>query len=165
MLCRSVFHLRQLRRIAPLAAILTAATLLPASAAAITSLCIGTPADRHQILNAIDTMYAAAATDDLGKFHTVTSPSFYAFDNGKRFDGDALMDTVKAFHASGKVFVWKATDQQLQATCDFAWVTYTNRGSMRDASGTTQLTWLESAVLEKQAGAWRIRFLHSTRVP
>jgi hypothetical protein len=36
---------------------------------------------------------------------------------------------------------------------------------MKDASGTKELSWLESAVLEKQAGTWRIRFFHSTRMP
>jgi hypothetical protein len=55
------------------------------------------------------TMYAAAATDDLAKFHTVAAPDFYAFDGGTRYDGDALMNTLKSLHASGKVYVWTVT--------------------------------------------------------
>lgn len=111
------------------------------------------------------TMYAAATTDDLDKFHTVAAPDFYAFDGGRRYDGDALMKMVKSFHDSGKIFVWTVTQPHVESDCHLAWITYINRGSMKDASGTKELSWLESAVLEKQAGTWRIRFFHSTRMP
>jgi Domain of unknown function (DUF4440) len=159
-----VFHPRKLSRIAPLAAILIAA-ILPASASPASSVCAGTSADQAQVAEAMRTMYAAATTDDLDKFHTVAVPDFYAFDGGKRYDGDVLMKMVKSFHDSGKIFVWTVTDRHVEATCDLAWITYINRGSVQDKSGTQPLTWLESAVLEKQGGTWRIRFLHSTRVP
>jgi hypothetical protein len=49
--------------------------------------------------------------------------------------------------------------------CDMAWITYVNRGSRTDSTGVQQITWLESAVLQRQAGTWRIRFFHATRVP
>jgi hypothetical protein len=137
------------------------ATCLSASAQS----AAGTPADQAQVVDTMRTMYAAAATDDLATFHTVAAPDFYAFDGGKRYDGDALMNTLKSLHASGKVYVWTVTDPHVEGTCSLAWITYINRGSIKDASGTKDMTWLESAVLEKQAGAWRIRFFHSTRVP
>ena len=46
-----------------------------------------------------------------------------------------------------------------------AWITYVNRGSIKDASGTKAVSWLESAVLRKENDSWRIQFFHSTRVP
>ena len=118
-----------------------------------------------QVVETMRTMYAAAATDDLAKFHTVAAPDFYAFDGGTRYDGDTLMNTLKALHASGKVYVWSVTQPHVESDCHLAWITYINRGSLEDKSGKHDLTWLESAVLEKHAGAWRIRFFHSTRVP
>jgi ketosteroid isomerase-like protein len=159
-----VFHPRKLSRIAPVAILLIAA-ILPASASAASSACAGTSADQAQVADAMRTMYAAATTDDLDKFHTVAAPDFYAFDSGRRYDGDALMKMVKSFHDSGKIFVWTVTQPHVESDCHLAWITYINRGSMKDASGTKELTWLESAVLEKQAGTWRIRFFHSTRMP
>ncbi len=33
-------------------------------------------------------------------------------------------------------------------TCNLAWITYVNQGSVEDASGRQAITWLESAVLE-----------------
>ncbi|PYI40867.1 MAG: hypothetical protein DMF12_11805 [Verrucomicrobia bacterium] len=35
----------------------------------------------------------------------------------------------------------------------------------QDAKGKKNLSWLESAVLRTENGAWRIHFFHSTRVP
>jgi hypothetical protein len=51
------------------------------------------------------------------------------------------------------------------ATDNTAWIAYVNKGSISDASGTVKQNWLESAFLEKQAGTWKILFMHSTRVP
>jgi Domain of unknown function (DUF4440) len=121
------------------------------------------PSDESQVVDALTTMYAAASTDDVSLFNSVVSPSFYAFDNGKRYDGDALMKLAKGLHASGKVYVWTVTEPEVHIAGKYAWITYTNRGSVRDASGTKQLTWLESAFLEKDAGLWRIHFFESTR--
>jgi Domain of unknown function (DUF4440) len=136
-----------------------------ASSFAGSAACKGTPADPVQVVETMRTMYAAAATDDLAKFHTIAAPDFYAFDGGTRYDGDALMNVIKSLHASGKVYVWNVTQPHVESDCHLAWITYINKGSVKDASGTKDLTWLESAVLEKQADAWRIRFFHSTRVP
>jgi hypothetical protein len=159
-----VFHLRSLARTASLAVILSAAAL-PAFSSPASSGCVSIPADRDQVVEAMRTMYAAATTDDLARFHTVAASDFYAFDGGKRYEGDALMNMVKSFHDQGYVFVWTVSDPQVEADCHLAWITYTNRGSIQDTSGTHPTTWLESAALEKKAGAWRIRFFHSTRVP
>ena len=101
----------------------------------------------------------------MAKFRAVTTPDFYAFDAGGRFTGDALMDLIKAAHAAGKVYVWTVNEPEVHISGDIAWVTYVNRGSIKDASGIKDVNWLESAVLQKEQGTWRIRFFHSTRVP
>jgi ketosteroid isomerase-like protein len=127
--------------------------------------CPGNPADPVQVVDTMRTMYAAAAADDLAKFHSVATPDFYAFDGGTRYDGDALMNRGKSLHDKGMVFVWSVTQPHVESDCHLAWITYINRGSIKEASGTKDLSWLEFAVLEKQADGWRIRFFSSTRVP
>jgi ketosteroid isomerase-like protein len=117
------------------------------------------------VVEAMTTMYAAATADDLTKFNTVASPAFYAFDGGERFTGDALMALISRLHAAGSVHVWRVTEPEVHVQGDLAWITYVNRGSIQDASGTKPVMWLESAVLGKEDGRWRIRFFHSTRVP
>ena len=121
--------------------------------------------DRARVIEAMESMYVAATTDDLNLFHRVTAPDFLAFDNGQRLDGDALMKLVASLHASGKTYVWKVTEPRVEIFGDTALITYVNRGSVRDEAGEQDLAWLESALLRKENGTWRIRFFHSTRMP
>ena len=72
----------------------------------------GTAADRADVVRAVQTMFVAAAKDNIALFHTVTSPDFYAFDNGKQFHGDELMGLMQQLHAKGHVYVWKVTGTQ-----------------------------------------------------
>jgi ketosteroid isomerase-like protein len=84
---------------------------------------------------------------------------------GNRFTGEALLQLVKNAHASGKVYVWEVTDPEVHIDGNSALITYVNRGSIKDATGVKEMSWLESAVLRKNGDAWRIHFFHSTRVP
>jgi hypothetical protein len=125
----------------------------------------GPAADQLEVTNAIRSFFAAAAVDDADKLRAVTTPDFYAFDAGGRFNRDTLMDLIKSAHAAGNVYVWSVNEPEVHIVGDSAWITYVNRGSVKNASGTKEVTWLESAVLHKETGTWRIQFLHSTRTP
>ena len=119
----------------------------------------------QEIINTVSTVFAAAATDDTAKFDSVIAPGFYIFDGGLRFNRDAIMTLIKTQHAAGKHYEWNVTEPDVHISGDIAWIAYVNKGSITDASGTTQMKWLESAFLQKQAGSWKIVFVHSTRVP
>jgi ketosteroid isomerase-like protein len=138
----------------------------------IISLIVGFPADSSgvepeetKVIEAIRLMYVALQNDDLAKFEDITSADFFAFDVGKRFSRDELMALIKNAHAAGKIYKWTVTEPEVHIDGNTAWITYVNRGSLEDNSGKKNLTWLESAVLRRHNGAWRIQFLHSTRVP
>ncbi len=122
-------------------------------------------ADEAAVVDVLNTMYVAAATDDLAKFRTVAAPGFYSFDGGKRFTGDELMAFIKQLHADGKVYVWTVNEPEVHIDGNTAWITYVNRGSVADSTGKKDVTWLESAVLHKYDNRWMIHFFHSTRAP
>lgn len=125
-----------------------------------------TPAiDEEQVVDAMRTMYVAVTNDDLALFHSVAAPGFYSYDAGKRFTGDELMALIKSRHEAGVVYVWRVTEPEVHVDGNTAWITYVNRGSVTDAAGAKDVTWLESAVLRKEGGTWRIQFFHSTRAP
>jgi ketosteroid isomerase-like protein len=118
-----------------------------------------------QIVDTVKALFAAASTDDLAKFDSVVTPDFYIYDAGARFNGDSIMALIKTGHASGIHYEWNVTQPDVHVSGDAAWIAYVNEGSVTNASGTQQLKWLESAFLRKEAGTWKIAFLHSTRVP
>ena len=121
--------------------------------------------DQEKVVDTVRQMFVALGADDPELFESVTSRDFYAFDVGNRFTGEALLQLVKNAHASGKVYVWEVTDPEVHIDGNSALITYVNRGSIKDATGVKEMSWLESAVLRKKNGAWRIHFFHSTRVP
>ncbi len=122
-------------------------------------------AEQLQVLNTVKTIFAAGEAADMAKFHSVIAPGFYIFDNGERFEGDAIMELIKKLQAAGNRYEWNVTDPDVHVNGSNAWVAYVNRGSITDASGKHDRQWLESATLQKQSGVWRIEFMQSTRVP
>jgi ketosteroid isomerase-like protein len=123
-------------------------------------------ADQTKIVDTVRTIFAAARTDDTAKFDSVIAPDFYMFDGGARFNGNSIMALIKAQHDAGRKYEWNITEPDVHISGNTAWIAYVNQGSITDASGTTvSQKWLESAVLQKQSGVWKIVFLHSTRVP
>jgi ketosteroid isomerase-like protein len=124
-----------------------------------------TPADEEAVAQTLRQMYVALTHDDAAKLRAVTTADFYTFDGGQKMNGDEFIALIKGLHAGGKVFVWTVTEPKVRIEGAVAWITYLNRGSVQDAAGKKDVSWLESAVLLKEAGSWRIQFFHSTRVP
>jgi ketosteroid isomerase-like protein len=116
-----------------------------------------------EIVAVMKQMFVAARADDFPAVIAITTPDFYAYDNGKRFTAKSLMDLIKKAHADGQRYEWNVTEPEVHVTCNIAWVAYVNKGSFEDASGRKEMTWLESMVLDYADKQWRIRFLHSTR--
>lgn len=120
--------------------------------------------DEEAVAQTIRLMYVALTEEDAAKLRAVTAKDFYAFDVGKKFTGDEFIALIKNAHASGKTFVWTVTEPKVRIEGAVAWITYLNRGSVQDAAGKKDVSWLESAVLLKERGTWSIQFFHSTRV-
>ena len=121
--------------------------------------------DQKQVVDTVSAIFIAARADDVAKFDSVIASDFYIFDGGARFNGDSIMALIRAQHAAGKRYEWNVTEPDVHILGNTAWIAYVNKGSITDASGTVDQNWLESAFLEKQAGTWKIVFMHSTRVP
>jgi ketosteroid isomerase-like protein len=130
-----------------------------------TKVCSATDADKPAVAEALRTMYAAAMKNDLAGFDAVIAPGFYMYDNGARYDGEEIMTKVlQGYMQKGFKFVWSVQEPVVELDCNSAWITYVNKGSITQPDGTKQeMTWLESAVLEKRGGRWLLRFFHSTR--
>jgi ketosteroid isomerase-like protein len=121
--------------------------------------------DQVQVTETVRSMFAALTEEDLPKLRALLAPDFYAFEAGGRISADALIDLMKKAHAAGKVYTWTVNEPEVHIGGRIAWVTYVNRGSIKDTSETKNVSWLESAILRKDDGKWRIQFFHSTRVP
>jgi hypothetical protein len=121
--------------------------------------------DEEAVVQAIRLMYVALTNEDPAQLRAVTTADFYAFDGGKNMTGDELLALIKGIHAGGRTIVWNVTEPRVRFEGKMAWITYLNRGYSQDAAGKKDVSWLESAVLQKEKDTWRLQFFHSTRVP
>ena len=135
-------------------------------AAARTTACPTRPNDQAAVTEAVRTLYAALTAEDTKTFRATIAPGFYMYDGGKRFHDDEIMTLVTAAHARGDRYQWTVTEPDVHIHCNDAWIAFVTQGLVRKADAPeVHVTWLESAVLRYQAGAWRLVFFHSTRVP
>jgi ketosteroid isomerase-like protein len=125
------------------------------------------PADNEskRVANTISEMFNSLRTDDVATFDSVTEPQLIIFDAGVRFTRESMLYVIKGQHAAGHSISWSVTEPDVHISGDTAWIDYVNIGSLTSGSSTQPLTWLESAVLHKSEGRWKIQFLHSTLVP
>jgi hypothetical protein len=117
------------------------------------------------VTDTIRAMFNAVTGDDMEKFRSLIAPGFYAFDNGRRYDGDTLVQTAMSAHAKGMKIVWNVTEPDVRIYGDHAWIAYKNVGSIQltAAAAPTPMTWLESAYLERHNASWKILFMQSSR--
>jgi hypothetical protein len=128
--------------------------------------CPAKPGDEAAIVETMRGMYAAATVDDRAEMRSYFAPGFYMFDGGTRYDGDSIMDLIEDHYKQGVRYKWSVTQPDVHVHCDEAWIAYVNEGSItKPGAGSTPMEWLESAVLERQGGEWKMVFFQSTRVP
>jgi hypothetical protein len=68
------------------------------------------------IVEILKQMFVAARADDLAKLLAITTPDFFAYDGGKRFTAQTLMELVKNAHAAGKHYEWNVTEAARRRT-------------------------------------------------
>ena len=152
-----------LRRLAVLMFAAQAAACATAPASAPARGCPSDPAEAQRAADAVRAFFVALAKDDLPGVRAVTTEDFFAYDVGKRFTAASLVETIAGAHRSGVRLEWNLGEVRAHTSCDLAWAYWVNRGSVAAAGQEPKpRSWLESAVLEREDGRWRVRFLHST---
>lgn len=118
---------------------------------------------RRSVADTLREMYRALGDGDTARLQAIFTDDFEAYDVGRQYDGPGFAKLIADARKAGKRFVWTVGDEVVRIEGNCAWIRYINRGSVGDASGTTPVTWLESAILYREADRWRIRFFHSSR--
>lgn len=137
--------------------------MLPACAHAVTPACTTSPSDKAEIDRTVRGLFDALGKEDRVAFGRLTTASFYSFDVGKRFSGSELLDAVRDAHARGVELNWSIGPLDTHLGCDMAWAAWENSGSAGIPPKVQPVRWLESAMLVRRDGAWKVDFFHSTR--
>ena len=125
--------------------------------------CPASPEASGEIERTVHAFFDALGKEDRVAFQRLTTTSFYSFDAGKRFPGTKLVDVVRDAHARGVQLNWSIGPLDTKLSCDVAWSAWENVGSAGIPPDVRPVRWLESAVLVRQDGRWKIDFFHSQR--
>lgn len=116
----------------------------------------------QKVSETIRAFFAALAVDDDAAVKRLTTPSFYAYEVGKRMTGSELSKLIADAHKSGRIIQWNIGALDARVDCNIAFAAWENTGVAGTAAKMEPRRWLESALLLRQGDRWVIDFLHST---
>ena len=86
-------------------------------------------AERDGVARTIHAFFAALAKDDHAALRRLTTPSFYAFEVGKRYSGPELAALLAEAHKAGRVINWNIGPISARVDCTIASAAWENIGS------------------------------------
>jgi hypothetical protein len=121
--------------------------------------------DIASVGGSVRAFFNALEKDDRAAYQRAVTADFWTFDAGRRMNATELFDLVEGAHKAGRVINWSIGPIAVRGDCDLAWAAWENDGSAGVPPKMAPRRWLESAVLRRAKGGWRVEFLHSSSVP
>jgi ketosteroid isomerase-like protein len=127
---------------------------------------LGASAQKDSVQALISRFFEGLSNANESAIRATVTADFELLENGEVWNMQTLADHLRlqrgrSFTRTNE-FRFITTEEQ----GNMAWVSYDNRATITSAGQEPRkLHWLESAVLLRQKGQWKIRMLHSTRIP
>ena len=124
------------------------------------------PKDQADVQATVRTMFDALSELDINKMRSCCTTDITILESGKVWNMDTLalrITTRKEKSASFKRLN-KLNFLETKISGNTAWVSYNNEAIITYNDKTQTVKWLESVVLIKDKGSWKIALLHSTEL-
>lgn len=120
-------------------------------------------AEDHPAFEPVKELFAAMSKQDGDAMQATATNDFQLLEHGEDWSMQKLVEVVKP---KGKPYERKNFFKQIRArqNGDVAWISYWNKAEIRRESGLRTIAWLESAVIVKDNGRWKVQLMHSTRL-
>ncbi len=123
--------------------------------------------DDPNIINKIIVDYFNAISGkDYERLFELSTSDFVLFENGAIWNNDSLIQAVKKKYMlmPDSKMSYRFENFDTKVDCNSARSVYLNIGTRVLPDTTIYYNWLESATFTKEAGKWKLEFLHSTRL-
>jgi len=120
--------------------------------------------EKDSIEASISKFFDGLSEIDANKLKAYTTDDFILLENGQLWNIDTLVSKMSDPKNAGIKRVNKFQFIKTEQNGNVAWVSYHNSADFSLNEKKQTVNWLESAVLEKKNGRWKIKLLHSTRV-
>jgi hypothetical protein len=101
---------------------------------------------------------------DAGKLKEYATADFLLLEHGEVWNMDTLVRKISVPRRSNVTRVNTFRFMKTEEIGNIAWVSYYNTAELSFDDKQETIRWLESAVLRKENGTWKIQLLHSTRL-
>ncbi|MGC1240524.1 MAG: nuclear transport factor 2 family protein [Chryseosolibacter sp.] len=121
--------------------------------------------EETQVQQVIINFFEGLSENDLDGMRQCVSDDFTILEHGVVW----TMDTIVALTTNPRPDGFKRLNEfdffQSMVSGNMAFVSYHNKAEITMPGKRRTVRWLESAVLVKEGGRWKIKMLHSTRLP
>jgi ketosteroid isomerase-like protein len=120
--------------------------------------------EKDSIEASISRFFDGLSEIDAEKLRAYSTSDFLLLENGHVWNMDTLVSKVNVGKNSGLKRLNKFEFIKTEQNGNVAWVSYHNTADFSLNEKKQTVKWLESAVLGKENGRWKIKLLHSTRI-
>ena len=121
--------------------------------------------EQRKVEATVEGLFAGIAELSPPKIRAYATADMMLLENGVVWTVDSLVNALarvnKATYSRKNSFDFIRTE----VTDNTAWVAYRNTADVTKDGRSATIRWLESAALVKVGDAWKIKLLHSTRLP
>jgi hypothetical protein len=131
---------------------------------AITSMGASAQKDKAKIEAAIIRFFNGLSLINADTLRHYVTPDFQLLEDGQVWTIDTLINKIAPRKGMNITRINRFGFMRTEQKGKMAWVSYANAADFRQDAKAQTKEWLESAVLVKQKGRWRLQLLHSTKI-
>lgn len=113
------------------------------------------------VFRPVEALFSAMSAADHLKMKAVVTDDFQLLEAGEDWSLTDLINVVKPSEYKRRNYF---SVIKTKVYGDVAWVSYWNKATFNNGKEESTVAWLESAVMVKVAGQWKMQMLHSTRI-
>lgn len=121
-------------------------------------------AQRDAAEEAVTTFFDAIEATDFTALESTVTSDFELVEDTLILDTSGFIELLRPFAEAGASLTYELSDFNTELRGPVAWTRYWNRAVLVRGGDTTNLEWLESAVLLRGEEGWKIDRLQSTPV-
>lgn len=120
-------------------------------------------AEDHPAFQPVKELFAAMSRQDRQAMLDHSTEDFQLLEHGEDWTMEMLVDAIQP---KDEPYDRRNFFKQIRARQEgeVAWISYWNKAEIRRSSGLRTVVWLESAVIVREKGRWKVQLLHSTRL-
>jgi len=118
--------------------------------------------EKVEVQQVITRFFDALSVANIPQMKAEVSDGFILLENGEIWTIDTLANKISRPKPEGYLRLNSFDFIETKIEKNRAWVYYKNKAEITSKTRNTTIKWLESAILRKEKGRWRMELMHST---